>query len=656
MTMTIPFLNFFKKVKDQALARKEEPVIARKPVTALEKPSSERFSKTVMPNATRALPPRDPFAMAARPSAIGEQMPGAGAGVSASSTSRTIAFGASAPTTARPSDLPPAVALALEPMVERVIALELADIAAQIPADCIKPIESIDGTRRILLKACEVERGMASKKPAVSLATVYQQVPEIFLRSIVPSDPAQVQLPFEKVLEQFASLQVRSDQDRHQAVPQVETPFLKVTLEDNSRFGTTTEAVEISDLAPVRIQPATAEAFAAAEPETAGNGFARCGSENTAAMPTRISLEISPNGTGGPAPESVPASSGPSVPTSLPSAAAPMRIPFKITVPGNDLQPKHEPRLTAEKRTASAETPVVPSKESEAEAKITLALKPILQGLPPSQFCGDVDSVPAEAQIELPFSLIESQLAAGRITVTSEVLVAGLPVEYRSLIKAGEAADVVLPLHEVLKNLPSASLRMREDQEEQEAGANIATPFSVKADEDAKRFDIAGTTVARPPVKPLAAVAEAQIAAAPAGELLDLPPRNPLQVAPETDEKLDDKEVVAYVNKLAGVKGCALIFSDGLSLAGSLPAEYETDGLCAMAPSLMQRIEKHMVETKLGALRGMTLSGMKGAVTFFMHENLCLAALHASGDLASEVQEKLARVVRELSRKYSHPV
>ena len=40
------------------------------------------------------------------------------------------------------------------------------------------------GPRRILLKASEVEKGMASGKPAVSLATIYQQVPEIFLRTI----------------------------------------------------------------------------------------------------------------------------------------------------------------------------------------------------------------------------------------------------------------------------------------------------------------------------------------------------------------------------------------------------------------------------------------------------------------------------------------
>ena len=136
----------------------------------------------------------------------------------------------------------------------------------------------------------------------------------------------------------------------------------------------------------------------------------------------------------------------------------------------------------------------------------------------------------------------------------------------------------------------------------------------------------------------------------------DRPLRTPLQVALDTDEKLDAKAVVAHVNKTSGVKACAIMFSDGLSLAGSLPAELEAEGLCAMAPSLMQRIENHIVETKFGALRGMTLNCLKGAVTFFMHENLCLAALHSGGDLTTEAREKLSRVVHELSRKYSNPV
>jgi len=132
--------------------------------------------------------------------------------------------------------------------------------------------------------------------------------------------------------------------------------------------------------------------------------------------------------------------------------------------------------------------------------------------------------------------------------------------------------------------------------------------------------------------------------------------RTPLQVALDTDEKLDAKGVVTLVNKIPGVKACSILFGDGLALSGSLPAELGTDGLCAMAPSLMQRVGNHLVDTKLGLLRGMTLSCTKGAITFYMHENLCLAALHADLDLPRETREKLSRIVHELSRKYSHPV
>ena len=553
--MTIPFLSFFKKVKDQAMARKERPAQAEKPIAPLEKPSSERFSKTVMPNATRTLPPQDPFEMAARSSAQGGQMPGLSTAPAA--PSGMVPFGPAAP---RQRDLPPAVALALEPRVERVISLDLADVAAQIPGDYIKPIESIDGTRRILLKASEVEKGMATGKPSVSLATIYQQVPEIFLRSIAPADSAQVQLPFEKVLEQFSSLQVRSDQERHQAVPQVETPFLQVTLEDNSRFGTTIEAVETADLPPVRVEPPTAEAFAAAEPEAATNGFVQhLPSEQASTQPTRIPFKLSPNGTGGPAPESVPASSGPSVPTSFPSAPEPMRIPFKMTAPSDDLRPKDEPWLTAESLAASAEAPpaTAPAPESKPEIRIALALRPILQALPPFQLSGDPGSVPPETMIELPFSLIEPQLASGRISLTPADFMSALPAEYRGLFKAGEAAgDIPLPLHDVLKNLPATSLRMRDDQVEQDAGANFATPFSAKAEEDAKRFNVAGPAVAKPTVTPVAApLPETPAAAAPARKPFDLLPRTPLQVALGTDEKLDAKGVVAQVNKLPGSKG-----------------------------------------------------------------------------------------------------
>ena len=124
----------------------------------------------------------------------------------------------------------------------------------------------------------------------------------------------------------------------------------------------------------------------------------------------------------------------------------------------------------------------------------------------------------------------------------------------------------------------------------------------------------------------------------------------------ETDDEVDAKAVAAHVAGITGVKACAIMFADGLTLAGTLPPEYEADGLCALAPSLLQRVEKHLVETKLGRLRAMTLSCAEGSITFLMEGNLCLAALHAQDGLEAAVRERLTRTVHELSLKYSHPV
>ena len=388
----------------------------------------------------------------------------------------------------------------------------------------------------------------------------------------------------------------------------------------------------------------------------------------------------------------------------MPTTTPPVRIPFKmVAAPAveEETKPKPEPWLTkesleagdspAEPKTAAA---VVSETARVAEVKISLPLLPILKSLPPMQLTGDPGCVPPDVRLELPFALVEPQLASGRVTVTAKVFEVSMPVSFRGLFQAGPGAvDVVLPLQEVLKNLPATSLRMRDDQEEQEAGQNFATPFSAKAEEDAKRFNVPATPVAKAvvpeavdlvapdSVEPKTDVSEperldrvslsqdettvAPTATAPEEaetpktteeNAADRPLRTPLQVALDTDEKLDAKGVVALINKIPGVKSSALLFGDGLSLAGSLPPELETEGICAMAPSLMQRLENHLVDTKLGLLRGMTLSCTKGAITFYMHENLCLAALHAELDLPGETREKLSRVVHEMSRKYSHPV
>ena len=155
--------------------------------------------------------------------------------------------------------------------MERAISLQLADILDQLPGDCIKPAETFDAARAIVLKASEIEKGMASGKPSVSLASIYEQAPEIFLNSVAPGDPTPVLLPFTKVLEQFQGLQVRADQVHDNSVPQLETPFLKVTLEDTERFGTTMQPLQTSSHPPVKVEPAIAKDLPCrAQPEVSG--------------------------------------------------------------------------------------------------------------------------------------------------------------------------------------------------------------------------------------------------------------------------------------------------------------------------------------------------------------------------------------------------
>jgi predicted regulator of Ras-like GTPase activity (Roadblock/LC7/MglB family) len=358
-----------------------------------------------------------------------------------------------------------------------------------------------------------------------------------------------------------------------------------------------------------------------------------------------------------------------------------MRIPFKISAPSDDIRPKPEPWLTkaslAAEAAAAAPTPASLNSDAASGATmIKLELRPILEMLPPMQLAGDVDDVPSGAEVELPFSLVEPQLVTGRVMIAPEQFAAALPPAYSFIFNAAATpSPVSLPLQEVLKNLPNTSLRMRDDQEEQEKGANFETPFSAKAAEDAKRLNVAATPVAKPTLaeEPASMTEPTADATAPqdsaslqlapedvqAGSLRHPPEapgdRNALQTALDTDETLDAKAVVAHVGKMDGVEACAIMFGDGLSLAGNMPKNYGTEGLCAMAPALLQRVENHMVETQLGALRAMTLSCAKAAITFFMHENLCLAALHAKEELNADIRDRLGRTVKELSRQYSNP-
>jgi predicted regulator of Ras-like GTPase activity (Roadblock/LC7/MglB family) len=670
--MTIPFLDLFKKLTGRfggGATVAEAPTRPQTRVVRPKKSDTERLSKTVMPHSTRSFAPPDPFRSAATTAA-------------APRSSMPLELGArritTSPAQPRSTQLPPALARALEPKVERTISLKVADLIDVVPTGFIKPVEILDTNAVVSLKASEIEKGMPDKHPMISLPSLYQQVPEIFLRSVRPDDQTRVELPYEKVLEQFQNVHVRSDQVRDPVAPHVDTPILKATIEDSERFGTKIDPIETSTLPPVPVRHATAESIADAEPDATpaptatpatstssgqrvislhspelapkGKSSAPSSTASELKIPFETSSkEVSPNGTGASASQRVPASSGPPVPTPLPFTPELEKIAFEL--------PPEEPKTAAPVKATELTTTALeikappalklaesqPGKPEEKpaasdERKIQLSLKAVLKSLPAFHLDGDIAAVGDDAQLALPLSLVEPQLATGRILIAPDVFQRAMPEQYRQLLVVDEARTaVVLPLEEVLKNLPATVLKLRDDQEHFALEKDFETPFAIKAKEDAEKFAVAKKADERASVsKPEQTVTEAKV-----------------DTAPAVETKLDPKEVVTQVNALAGVKACAITFSDGLSLAGELPEDAAADGLCAMAPSIMGRVAQHVRGTKLGNLVGATIHTTNSAVSFFAHGNICLTALHTEGSLPAETQTKIAQLVRKLSEQYT---
>ncbi|MEY2543763.1 MAG: hypothetical protein QOE81_1224 [Verrucomicrobiota bacterium] len=639
--MTIPFLDLFKKFAGRFTTVAEEPPAPVTPTRVAKKPASERLSKTVLPHATRSFSPSDPFRSAGATSARTSAPP--------------LELGArritASPKRSQSSHLPPALARALEPKLERAISLRIADFIDRIPTGYVKPVEILDASVRVSLKASEIEKGMPEQNPTISLPSLYQQVPEIFLRNVRPDDQTRVALPYEKVLEQFKSANVRSDQLRDPAVPQLDTPILKATIQDSERFGTKIEPIETSALPAIPMKTATAESIAAAEPDAMVQETAKSTSPDHPVIslyspelkpkseppaprsPSRtgsIPFDLSPNGTGASATERVPASSGPPVPTPL---------PFTPDLPKLALQsPVEKPKSPLTKTSAEPPPPKTISQPAKDETPISLSLKVVLKNLPAFQLDGDLTKVSEESRVTLPLSLVEPQLASGRISIAPEAFQAAVPEEYRGFFQLDDArTPVALPLEEVLKNLPATLLKLRDDQETFALDTDFETPFSIKAKEDAQRLAADKAPAEKTPEKTTEQpVVEAKI-----------------DVEPAAEEKADPKEIVAQASGLPGVKACAITFSDGLSLAGELPEAIAADGLCAMAPGLLDRVAQHVRETKLGSLVAITLYTSGSAVSFFAQGNICLTALHAEGSLPPETRTQIAELVKKLSRTYA---
>ena len=230
--MTIPFLDLVRKAKEKFEAKRRPAGLAPLP-SVQDKPESDKLAKRVMPYAVRTMTP-EPSAPALAASAIA-----------------TRRISVTRPSAGAPPDLGPRVGVSVEPRGERTLSLALSDVIAEVPNGYLKPHESFDTNRRITLKAAEVEKGLAAGRPSISIAAIYQQAPEIFLHTVQPSDTAVVMLPAKKVIDELSHLRVREDQTAEPIMAQVETPFLKMMVEESAKFGTKLEPFTTTELPPL---------------------------------------------------------------------------------------------------------------------------------------------------------------------------------------------------------------------------------------------------------------------------------------------------------------------------------------------------------------------------------------------------------------------
>ena len=293
-------------------------------------------------------------------------------------------------------------------------------------------------------------------------------------------------------------------------------------------------------------------------------------------------------------------------------------------------------------------------KGDAAGTPVPLSLQDVLQNLPNEslQLRGDQEELEVTSAFETPFSQKASEDAA------------------RMKVSAGPIAKTTMAATETAPT-PAAVTAERAPKPTAAAAEPAAKPAPASAEPTAK------AAAARPEEAPVESTKETPVelaketlkpAPVPKEEVAlvtkaatetpaaDVPTRRTaLQNLLDTDEPLDAKTVVAHVSRLSGVSACAIVFSDGLSLAGNIPADYEADALCAMAPSIMKRIGEQMFGAKFGALNGLTLFCAKTPVTLFAHGNICLAALHSGGEIATEVRDRLGRTTQELARMYAQP-
>jgi hypothetical protein len=353
--------------------------------------------------------------------------------------------------------------------------------------------------------------------------------------------------------------------------------------------------------------------------------------------------------------------------SAIPSASSAPEAEATSAVAQPEVEPPPLPgpigNIRLKEITIAAAAIAAPDPEDESSAleqapeipKISLRVAPILEALPAEierpalrPFAG------TEARIQLPLTMIQSQLASGRVTVRAPDLLASMPEEIRSAFGTVDSnATVPIPLQEIFRELPMDSLRARSDQVIEAKPAAIPTPFAEHAREDEARF----ATSERAPSEneslsePVAGKTEQ---AAEEGDVSDrtaAPDFAKLQALLLTDEDLDVHKVVSLVGELPGVRRSLLTTLQGQAISGDLGAARYTRAATFLIPQLFTTANQTLGEIGFAPLQTMTLHFGNEQLSSFIRGKRCLTILHLPRPLRPGVRETIAQVMAELVRE-----
>jgi hypothetical protein len=308
---------------------------------------------------------------------------------------------------------------------------------------------------------------------------------------------------------------------------------------------------------------------------------------------------------------------------------------------------------------------------------VRVALDPIIKNLPPELQPAEPSALANKpGTIELPLELVNSQLANGRVTIPFSTLLKSLPEAVKSQFpQADTAAEVVIPVKEILQDYPQDLLRPRADQEPEEALPAISTPFTGPAREDTERFahtpEVAEETtkadsqqlelIEHPvipseslePQEPSVTEEKRDTEESPvAKEQKTVEPKpapnfSALQSVFLTDEALDLNKVVQKVGELPGINSALFFAADG-SLEGQPEKLGLTQSSVQLLSSLTHEVGQRVENLGFGQIETVTLGWKRELVSVFTRGESGFVVRHEKRPFKPGVREKICLVLSHI--------